>query len=338
MPTLKVESRYPLLSRQIREAGLLDRCLRYYARKILVVAALYVAGWASLVLIGDSWWQLAVAVLLAFAFTQVGFLVHDAGHGQIFTSRRANSFIGVPLANLAIGLSYRWWVDEHNRHHIHPNQQGRDPGVEVGVLAFTAAYAHGRGRFARFAYRYQAYLFFPLLLLTAFGLHLHSIRHLCSPRRFAGRAKRRRIWESLLLTAHVTGYVGVVLSVLPPVKAVVFVLAQQGLFGLYVGCSIAPNHKGMPMLAIDDRMDFLSRQVLTSRNVRGGWLVDFVFGGLNRQIEHHLFPNMPQANLHRAQPIVREFCARHGLPYCETSLLDSYARALRHLHTVGSQC
>ena len=82
-----------------------------------------------------------------------------------------------------------------------------------------------------------------------------------------------------------------VFLVLSPVKAVVFIIVQQGLFGLYLGCSFAPNHKGMPILDAADQSDFLRRQALTSRNVRGGWLTDFALGGLNYQIEHHLFPS-----------------------------------------------
>jgi fatty acid desaturase len=116
---------------------------------------------------------------------------------------------------------------------------------------------------------------------------------------------------------------------------VAFVLVQQGLFGLYLGCAFAPNHKGMPTLTDADQLDFVRRQVLTSRNVTGSRLVDFVLGGLNYQIEHHLFPNMPRPNLRHAQPLVRAFCAHHGLPYVEASLLGSYAEALRHLHSVG---
>jgi len=91
----------------------------------------------------------------------------------------------------------------------------------------------------------------------------------------------------------------------------------------------------MAILSPDDKPDFLSRQVLTSRNVRGGWLTDLALGGLNYQIEHHLFPNMPRPNLQRAQAVVREFCQQHGLPYAQSSLLGSYAQALRHLHEVG---
>jgi fatty acid desaturase len=322
-------SPYSRLLQQVRGAGLLERRRAYYLWKIIITAAMLVAGWASFVLIGDSWWQLGTAAFLAFVFTQLGFLGHDAGHQQIFASRRANYVLGILHGNLAIGLSYGWWVDKHNRHHAHPNQEDKDPDVDLGALAFTVAQAGSRGRVAAFMYRYQAYLFFPLLLLEAISLHVDSFRALIR------RAARPRVWESVLFYAHVVGYLGVVFLVLSPVHAIVFIAVQQGLFGLYLGCSFAPNHKGMAMLDADDRTDFLRRQVLTSRNVRGGWLVDFALGGLNYQIEHHLFPSMPRPNLRRSQALIREFCLQHGLSYCQTSLVGSYAQALRHLHAVG---
>ena len=134
---------------------------------------------------------------------------------------------------------------------------------------------------------------------------------------------------------HFAGYLTAVFLVLSPVKAVVFIIVQQGLFGLYLGCSFAPNHKGMPILDAADRSDFLRRQVLTSRNVRGGLLTDFALGGLNYQIEHHLFPSMPRPNLRRSQTLIEAFCQQHDLPYCQASLAGSYAQALRHLNTVG---
>jgi fatty acid desaturase len=133
----------------------------------------------------------------------------------------------------------------------------------------------------------------------------------------------------------VAGYLTAVLLVCSPVKAVVFILVQQGLFGLYLGCSFAPNHKGMPILGPAGQSDFLRRQVLTSRNVRGGWLTDLALGGLNYQIEHHLFPSMPRPNLRRSQPLVAAFCLQKGVPYCQASLAGSYAQALRHLNTTG---
>jgi fatty acid desaturase len=290
---------------------------------------LLAGGWAAFILIGDSWWQIATAVFVAVMFTQVGFLGHDAGHRQICRSRRISYIVGILLGNLGIGLSYGWWVGKHNRHHAHPNTEGADPDIMMSVLAFTTRQASAERGLSKILVRWQAYLFFPLLLGEAVALHVASIRAL------TGRAGRRRPAEVVLLTVHVAGYLSVVILVLPPAKAVVFVLVQQGLFGLYLGASFAPNHKGMPILAATDNSDYLRRQVLTSRNVRGGRLTDLALGGLNYQIEHHLFPSMPRPNLRRAQPLISDFCRQQGLPYCQASLAGSYAQALRHLHAVG---
>jgi fatty acid desaturase len=197
------------------------------------------------------------------------------------------------------------------------------------VLAFTATQARASRGLPRLAFRYQAYLFFPLLLGEAFSVHAASIHALAS------RDSGRRLAEAALLAIHFAGYFAVVFLVLSPVKAVVFILVQQGLFGLYLGASFAPNHKGMPILDAADRSDFLRRQVLTSRNVRGGWFTDLALGGLNYQIEHHLFPSMPRPNLRRSQALIKEFCQQRGVPYCETSLGRSYAQALHYLNTIG---
>jgi fatty acid desaturase len=322
-------SDYAELLRLVKQAGLLGRRRRSYIWRITATVTLLAAGWAVFVLVGDSWWQLAVAAFLAVMFTQIAFLGHDAGHRQISGSRRVSYVLGILLGNLGIGLSYGWWVGKHNRHHAHPNTQGADPDISMRVLAFTPAQAGaGRGLY-RMVFRYQAYLFFPLLLGEAFSVHVASISAL------AGRDARARPAEAALLAINLAGYLAAVFLVLPPVKAVVFILVQQGLFGVYLGAAFAPNHKGMPILDASDRTDFLRRQVLTSRNVRGGWLTDIALGGLNYQIEHHLFPSMPRPNLRRSQPLIREFCQQHGLPYCEASLIGSYAQALRHLAIAG---
>jgi fatty acid desaturase len=322
-------SEYAELSRQVKEAGLLERRSVYYVWKIAVTIGLLAAGWAAFVVVGNSWWQMAVAVFLAVIFTQVGFLGHDAGHRQIFGTRRANYVAGVLLGNLGIGLSYGWWVEKHNRHHAHPNSEGADPDIGVGALAFTAAQARSSRGLARLVIRYQGFLFFPLLLLEAVNLHVASVRALT--RRAAGH----RFWERALITIHFAGYLTTVFLVLSPVKAVVFIIAQQGLFGFYLGCSFAPNHKGMPILDAADQSDFLRRQALTSRDVRGGWLTDLALGCLNYQIEHHLFPSMPRPSLRRSQPLIEAFCQQRGVPYCQASLVDSYAQAVRHLHAAS---
>ncbi len=321
-------SEYSILLRRIRAAGLLDRRVPYYAWKSALTAAAFVAGWAAFVVLGDSWWQLAVAAFLAVVFAQCAFLGHDAGHKQIFASRRANYLYGLIAGNLAIGLSIGWWTSNHNRHHAHPNTEGADPDA-MGVLAFSGERAAAGRGWRRFVFRYQAWLFFPMLLLEGGSLHRSSVRAVLR------WPIPHRVLEGTLLAAHGVLILGAPFLVLSPGKALAFIAVQQGLFGFYMGCTFAPNHKGMEVLPEGDNTDFLRRQVLTSRNVRGGLLVDTALGGLNYQIEHHLFPSMPRANLGKAQPIVAQFCHEIGVPYCETGLFESYAQALAHLDEVG---
>src|SRR4029453_11269606 len=323
-------SEYTQLSRQIRQAGLLDRRRGWYAAKIAINLALLAAGWAGFAVLGPSWWQLAVAAYLAVVFTQLAFVGHDAGHRQLFRSRAANDLVGLLHANLLVGISFGWWVPKHNAHHTNPNHEDLDPDISITALAFTADQARAKAGLVRWLARYQAWVVFPLLLLEAAHLHLASAKAVL------GGTGRANTIEGLVLLGHGVAYLTALLVVLTPLQALAFVVVHQGLFGLYLGCSFAPNHKGMPTLTAADRLDFLRRQVLTSRNVRGSWFVDVLLGGLNYQIEHHLFPSMPRPNLRRAQPLVRAFSQAHDLPYTQTSLLTSYSQALHHLHTVST--
>lgn len=313
---------------QIRSAGLLERRPGYYAVKIGSTGLALVAGIVAFALLGNSWWQLVVAAFLAVVFAQMGFIGHDAGHGQIRTGARANAVIGVIHANALIGLSYGWWMDKHNRHHAHPNDPDRDPDVGAGALAFTVQAAAGRRGFGRTLVRYQAWYFFPLLLLQAVSLHVNSVAWLA-------RQERAKWSEIVLLAMHGIVYVTALLLVLSPGKALVFAIVHQGLLGIYLGCAFAPNHKGMPTPTGRDATSFLRRQVVSSRNVRPGWFVDWALGGLNYQIEHHLFPSMPRVNLKHARPMVRDYCAGIDLPYLECGLSSSYRQALEHLDAMG---
>ena len=118
---------YTQLSRQIKQAGLLDRRRGWYAARIGLNLALLAAGWVAFAIVGDSWSQLLTAAYLAVVFTQLAFVGHDAGHRQIFRSRRANDLVGLVHANLLVGISFDWWVAKHNRHHTNPNTKTWTP-------------------------------------------------------------------------------------------------------------------------------------------------------------------------------------------------------------------
>ena len=196
------------------------------------------------------------------------------------------------------------------------------------MLAFTDQQRRDRRGLYRWTTRHQALLFFPLLTLEGFALHAVTI-----DAAVRGRLRRPTL-ERILITAHIGLYLGAVFTVLSWPTALAFIAVHQCLWGVYMGCSFAPNHKGMATMSAGDTTDFLRRQVLTSRNVDGRG-VDLALGGLNHQIEHHLFPTMPRPNLRRAQPIVAAFCAEHGISYSSCSLVRSYREVLRHLHSVA---
>lgn len=319
------------LARQVRLSGLMERRGSRYVVRIGLNACALVGGWLALAWVGNSGYVLVVAAFLGLVGVQSGFIGHDAGHRQISSRPMVNHLVGLTHANLAIGMSYGYWVSKHNAHHSHPNDVDRDPDVAPGPFAWTTEQAVGsRGPLRWFA-RHQGLLFFPITLLEGFNMHVFSVRNLRS------KAVRYRRTETILLLAHFAGYLGAVFLILSPLRAVEFIAVQQGLFGLYLGCAFAPNHKGMAMpVPGGDPEGFAARQVLTTRNIVGGRLVSIAFGGLNYQIEHHLFPTMPMRSLRRVQPLIREFCGDNGYPYTETTTLASYRMVVRYLRAVGS--
>ncbi|MFD9436892.1 fatty acid desaturase family protein [Streptomyces sp. NPDC060002] len=322
-------SDFARLARKIADAGLLGRRPGYYALRITTVAGLYVGGWAAFALVGDSWWTLAVAAFLAVVFGQVALVAHDVAHRQVFRRRRISEVFGRTAA-AGVGMGYGWWQDKHTRHHANPNNEELDPDLDPDLLVWSQDQARAATGLPRLIGRWQAFLFFPLLTLEGFNLHVVSVKAL------ANRSLKHRPLDGALLFAHFAAYLTALFWFLPPGMAVAFLAVHQCLFGVYLGSLFAPNHKGMPILKGDDRPDFLRRQVLTSRNVKGGWFTDIALGGLNHQIEHHLFPSMPSPNLREARILVRRYCEELGVDYLETGLIASYRQALTSLHQAGA--
>jgi fatty acid desaturase len=322
---------YAALATEIRGLGLLRPRPWFYVVMLAVDLLVLAAVVTGLLLLRDSWWAVLLAPLFAVMSTQIAFFGHDAGHRQISHRRSTGQALGMFTGNLLNGLSYGWWMDKHNAHHAHPNDLESDPDVHAGALVFDAGQAVGRRGVAGWVTRHQAWWFFPMLTLEAVNLHASSVQALFR------RGRRNRLTESVLLVVHYAGYGALIVNALTWQQAVVFVVVHQALFGVYLGCSFAPGHKGMPVLPPEQAADPLLRQVLTSRNIRGGPFVDVALGGLNYQIEHHLFPSMPRPNLPHAQRVVRRFCERRGVEYEVTSAFSSYAAVLRHLSDVSAE-
>jgi fatty acid desaturase len=321
---------YSALLHTVRNLGLLRRRTGFYWMMFSILVLATGGAVTGFILLGDSWYQLLIAGALGIILTQFAFLAHEASHRQVFESGKANDAAGRVLANLFVGISYSWWMTKHSRHHANPNVIGKDPDIEVDVIRFTEEDASKVNWITSFITRKQGYLFFPLLTLEGLNLHMHGFRTVF------GKGKVDKRWlEISMLTTRVVLYAAAIFYFLPLGMAFAFIGVQVAVFGVYMGASFAPNHKGMPQLPHESKVDFLRRQVLTSRNIRGGTVMDTFMGGLNYQVEHHLFPNMARPHLRKAQEITKEYCEANNILYTETGLMQSYGIVIRYLNKVG---
>lgn len=259
---------------------------------------------------------------------QVGYLGHDAGHQQIFRKSWKNDVLGL-INGFSLGSSYSWWVDTHNRHHGKPNQISFDPAIEYSLIAFSKEEAAQKTGFARMMVQLQAIFFFPMLMLYPVSMRLDSFRYVIRNK------YRYRAIEAATLVAYFPLYFLLLYFAMGLWQAILFAVIHQSLFGLYLSSVFVPNHVGMPVLSPDANTDFVTHQVLTSRNIKGPRIVDYLFGGLNYQIEHHLFPRMPRNRLRRASRIVQQFLQERSMDYCQSGIFQSYKAVVSYLHQIG---
>jgi fatty acid desaturase len=324
---------------RVKAAGLMKKKPSFYMIRLAVISALAAGLWTASAFIGQAFNENPVWIIAGFAMAgllgvlsaQYGFIAHEAAHRQVFRGNKANDWLGLILANLFAGLSYGFWMKKHNQHHKVPNQIDADPDIAIRILSFTPESRNSKKGIERWLSERQGYLFPFLLFLTGFDLLLDS---------FAGlgrkdKALKTRLLEfGLMVVRQAAPYVamGLIFGWLWAIALWVF---QMMIFGFFMGAAFAPNHKGMPLVPKDAKLDFFSRQVLTSRNIRGSWLKDNLMGGLNYQVEHHLFPSMARPNLRKAHAIVGEYCRQNDIPLIEMNLIASYVVIIKYLSKVG---
>ena len=320
---------YAQLKRLVQDAGLLEKNPGHYAVKLAVNLGLLALCVAVLTSVDSFWIQMLNAAFLAFITVQLSFLGHDLGHKQVFRSSRNNDRLGL-FVSFLIGVNRTWWVEKHNQHHINPNDLDMDPDIDLPLIAFSEDQARNMRGIPRLIVRHQAFLFYPLVCFEGFVLKISGIGYMF------GNRLRFPIAEPLMMASHIGIYTGLVFLSLPVWQGLLFVAVNQLLIGLYLGSTFAPNHKGMLVLDGKTPLDFLRKQVLTSRNVKSNPLNDFLYGGLNYQIEHHLFPSMARNRLKDAQEIVMPFCQEHSISYYETGVVHSQREILQYLHRVSA--
>ena len=334
----KTLSLYSELLTKVRAEGLLTKTPKFYIWTFIGITVLSLASWAaviwlSLALTGP--WELLILPLVVAhgALTaQYAFIGHELAHNQVFQSHKLNTAFGMVVANLFAGLSYGFWLAKHNRHHGKPNMIDGDPDINLRVIAFSTEQKFAKSSTERLLTRNQGWLFPILLFFTAFDLLLDSVK---SVTRSTGRGANKRWIEGLMLLVRFATPIIVFATFMElwmlPIAWMVYMLS----FGFFMGSAFAVNHIGMPLVERDSRIGFLERQVLTSRNVKPSWLKDNLMGGLNYQIEHHLFPSMSRPNLARVRPMVKAFCEEKGIPYKEQGLFRGFGEVIAYMNKVG---
>jgi fatty acid desaturase len=333
------QSNFAQVLNLVRDAGYLKKKPSFYIIRLVVISVIASALWTGAGFLAwaatlNGWWMVlafAIVALLGVMSAQYGFIAHEAAHRQIFRNNKLNDWTGLILANLFAGLSYGFWLKKHNKHHQRPNQIGEDPDIAIRVLSFTTESKMSKKGIERWFSDRQGYLFPLLLLFTGFDLLLDSVAGMGRKDRSIGI----RVLEfSLMLIRQFAPYV-VLAIMFGPFWAMAMWFVMMMSFGFFMGAAFAPNHKGMPLVEKDSSLDFFSRQVLTSRNIKGSWLKDNLMGGLNYQVEHHLFPSMARPFLRKTHAIVSEYCRQNDVTLVEMNLLSSYMVIMQHLNKVG---
>jgi fatty acid desaturase len=312
------------LHAELARHGLLEPS-HFWRRKLLIWMPAFLLSYLGLVALpfGPLW--LLLAPLSAVALLTMGFVGHDAGHYALSRRRWVNDVWGQLGMTLLCGMSFGFWRSRHNRHHAHCQETGGDPDMHFGVL--FSVYPHSaswKTPLGRFFLRIQKWAFWPLASFYWVALRYDAIRDLFQ------RPRETRV-DRFLLPLHF-----ILLLVVPalvwswPVAILAYVTVSC-LSSLMTASVFIPNHMGMRRLDPGQKLSYLEQQITTSRNISNSWLLDFYFGGLNSQIEHHLFPRVPHHRYRAMRPIVRAFCREHGLAYEEASFYQALASVGGHL-------
>lgn len=323
----------------------------FYVHLAVIVLCGTIDLWLAFIWIGTILTAALVGSTSGVISGWIGHLGHDTGHGQAPKGNmRLQRAFQLFLGPVCLGFSSTWWIAKHVTHHKYSNWEGSDLDLNLPV-ALTANQAKERGMDENSFLIKNARWIFPLLLpFQAMNARYSSIRYLLGSK---DSWKKKTIQYSGI-AFHFVLY-GVLLYAIVVgagwQSAITFFVFHQGVHGFYNACVFATNHKGMPIMPRDQKPEWLDLQILTSRNVRVEWrifrgrfgwiperivdeFVTWMYGGLNYQIEHHLFPTMPRANLRKARPLVIEFCRTHGYEYYETGVIRSYREVLQNFEKV----
>ncbi len=320
---------YRELRQQVIQVGILKRDYVFYARMAVVAFGGFLLSVYFLYNATTLAYAMLWSVILGFFAVQIGGFMHDAGHSAIFGSSKWNDFVGY-ISCALVAIRYKNWKAKHNLHHAHPNQDGGDTDIEIPFAFIDERYKNAKG-IQGFMRKYQAFLYYPFGSFLAFSMRITGTRD------YRNHYARDGKWEILIFTISLFVWFILPFLLFDFSKAIIAIIAINVTMGLYLLNIFAPNHKGMPELAKGVKMSFLEHQTMTARNIHGHWLTDFLYMGLNYQIEHHLFPNCPRNKLKFIKPYVMALCKRQKLSYTSVSVIETNRFILSELHQIAKK-
>lgn len=272
----------------------------------------------------------AWSCLLALILAKFAFFGHDAGHASLSKKNGVNRFFGQITMTTVVGLAFHEWSGRHRAHHQFCQFEEKDPDMHVDlVVSLTEHSFANKSGLGRALSRIQMWTM-PWLSLF-FG---QSQRHLSQLGAF--RRPRKYYADIIFLILHFLIWFSIPINLLnlSLSQAVLVYTLPLFILGPYLAAIFWVNHIGMPLIQNVDEFSFIEHQVLTSRNIKSHPIVNWIFGGLNRQIEHHLFPKVPSHQLPKLQKIVQTHLVKNQLPYLEVTWPQALLQITRHMKNV----
>ncbi|KAK6010841.1 stearoyl-CoA 9-desaturase [Ostertagia ostertagi] len=260
---------------------------------------------------------------MGLAWQQLGWLIHEFAHNQLFKDHWHNDLASYVVGNLLQGFSSGGWKEQHNIHHAATNVVGRDGDLDLMPLWATVV------QDLKMADNWWLTILpYPAHLLvcdvaTASNKLASTVDCICQRDAAALlQVLSGQSYYRYLLTIHWI-LVLIQLYLLPSMQIrLLFFAVSQLTGGFLLAHVVTYNHYSVDKFPYTSKImsNYACLQVNTTRNMRPGIFIDWLWGGLNYQIEHHLFPTMPRHNLSKVMPLVKQFCAENDLPY----MVDDY--------------
>jgi fatty acid desaturase len=322
------DSDYAKLRKELECEGLLNNTPAYYSVTILVNLVLLISMFVVLIFIHKWYMVILMALPISFICVQFAYLGHDAGHWAISRKKIVNNLVGYFCHSLILGGSFNYWKYKHNAHHANPNHEELDPDLQQDPFSFYKGKTVQKKGFRRLLTRYQSFLLPLVFFFVMFLMRYDSMSYMW-------RNKRESLIDFLLMIANFLLFIGLAAYFIGIIKAIVLYIMIYMLIGFYMGMAFTPNHVGMKTFDDAESTSYFTQQVLSSRNIKGGKLLTIILGGLNYQIEHHLFPQVSRKNLPGMKQIIKEFCNKTGISYTDDTLSKAWKDIFVYLNEVG---